>query len=175
MIKPEHKQRIIRVQSICGAEPLMCSVNVEKRIRVMGGQPVFGWKVQHDQYNDCWQSHCVWESPDGELVDVTPVFAGIEGEFAVIVWPTETEFVRDDAASFTERGLPSCYVPTRPGDDIARGCEFMTIADKYLWQDDLERCRYWTQRANRAAKKLGIRWSTPESGDTAAVLKACLS
>ena len=36
----EFKPQFIRVQSIYGAEPLMCNVNVEKRINAMGGRAV---------------------------------------------------------------------------------------------------------------------------------------
>lgn len=167
--------QVIRVQPIFGAEPLMCSVNVEKRIRAMGGRAVYGWAVRHDVYNDCWQNHCVWESPEGELVDVTPVFSAVAGDYAVIDWPYETEFVRDDAAAFTERGLPNRYVPTRPGGGLAKGCEFMTIADEHLRSGDLDRCRYWTERANRAAEKVGVRWFTPDSADIRDVLKTSLA
>ena len=167
--------QIIRVQAIFGAEPLMCNINVQKRIQAMGGGAVFGWKVRHDVYNDCWESHCVWQSPEGELEDVTPVFAGVEGDYAVIEWPDETEFAREDAAAFTERGLPNRYVPTRPGTEMAKGCEFMTIADRYLWHEDLERCRYWTGRANRATEKIGVRWFTPDTADIADVLRASLA
>jgi len=167
--------QFIRVQPICDAEPLMCNVNVEKWIQAMGGRAVFGWKVEHDHFNDGLSNHCVWESPEGELVDVTPIYAGMEGDYAVIEWPTETEFVRDDAAVFTGRSLPNRYVPTRPGNAIAKACEFMTIANECLRQDDLERCRYWMERANRAGKKAGVRWPTPDSADTADVLRASLA
>lgn len=62
----------IPVQPISGAQPLMCRVNVEKRVRAMGGRAVFGWAVRHDVYNDVKQNHCVWEDDTGRLWDVTP-------------------------------------------------------------------------------------------------------
>ena len=87
--------------------------------------------------------------PDGELVDVTPVFSLTIADRVVIEWPNHTEFVRDEAATFTDRGLPTRSVPTRPGNDIGKACEFMTVAEEHLRNDDLEKCRYWMGRANR--------------------------
>jgi hypothetical protein len=40
----------------------------------------------------------------------------------------------------------------------------MTIADGFLNSGDLEKCRYWTERANRAAERAGFPgWDTPAS------------
>ena len=86
----------IPVQPISGAEPLMCSENVQKRIRAMGGSAVFGWIVAHDTFNDVKQNHVVWEDSTGQLWDVTPVFESVQGEFAIVNWPDFTEFERDD-------------------------------------------------------------------------------
>lgn len=165
----------IKVQPMCGAEPLMCNVNVEKRIMAMGGRAVFGWAVYHDRYNDAWQNHCVWESPDGELVDVTPVISEVVGDQAVVEWTAETEFVRDDAAAFTDCGLPTRYVPTRPGTHMAKACECMTVADEHLRHGDLEKCRYWTERANRYGRRVGVCWDTPASTGLADTLATALA
>lgn len=175
MKSQKHHSQFIRVQPIFGAEPLMCSMNVEKRIRAMGGRAVYGWAVRHDKYNDAWQNHCVWESPDGELVDVTPVFSEIVGDRAVISWPDQTEFVRDEAAVFTDRGLPTRYVPSVPGTHMAKACEYMTVADGHLRNGDLEKCRYWTERANRYGRKVGIVWDTPASTGLADTLTTALA
>lgn len=164
----------IRVQPIGGAKPLMCNINVQKRIRVMGGRAVYGWCIRHDKFNDCWQNHCVWESPEGELVDVTPVFSNIIGDYAVITWPDEIEFIRDDDAVFTEKGLPTKYIPTRPGPNMAKACEYMTVADEHLRNNDLERCRYWTERANKSGRKVGVYWDCPVSTDLADTLRTML-
>jgi hypothetical protein len=78
---------IVKVQSIWGAEPQMCSSNVEKRIKACGGKKVFGWKTK-DIGND-WkvrENHCVWEDPDGVLWDVTPEFADVSGGYAICEW-----------------------------------------------------------------------------------------
>ncbi|MGZ0707306.1 hypothetical protein ACWPKO_03090 [Coraliomargarita sp. W4R53] len=50
-----------------------CYENVEKRIKQKGGMPVFGWEISN--LEDLWleaQFHCIWKSPKGELVDLTP-------------------------------------------------------------------------------------------------------
>ena len=36
----------IQVRPIFGAEPLMCSVNVAKRIKACGGSAAYGWLIR---------------------------------------------------------------------------------------------------------------------------------
>ena len=162
----------IRVQSICGAEPLMCSDNVDKRIRAMGGKPVFGWSVTHDLFCDTWVNHCVWESPDGELVDVTPVFESATNNYAVIGWNETTEFVRDDEATFVERGRPTKYVSTLPNPLVHEACKIMERADVFLMAGDLAKCEYWTQKANNKMRQAGINggFDCPKSLDVAELI-----
>lgn len=150
---------------VFGTEPFMCTANVQMCVQTMGGRAVFGWSIHHDHYTVAKVNHCVWEDQSGQLWDVTPQFAAIEGEIAIIEWPEKTEFERDDAAVFEGKAHPTRHVPAHPSPHVARACEFMERADVFLFQDDLERCRYWTERANKemAKAKLPVRWDTPVS------------
>jgi hypothetical protein len=162
----------IPVQPIYGAEPFMCSVNVQKRIKAMGGRAVFGWLIRHDPHIVVRVSHCVWEDQSGQLWDVTPECVSVEGVMAMIEWPKETEFERDDTAAFEGKSHPTRYASIHPSPHVARACEFMGRADVFLRQGDLDRCRYWTERANKevAKAKLPFRWDTPASTSVEDVL-----
>ena len=155
----------IPVQPISGAEPLRCRQNVQKRIKAMGGKAVFGWSIRHDLFTDMKQNHCVWEDHAGQLWDVTPVFVAVEGQMVFIDWPEDTEFERDDSAAFAGKSLPTRYVPTHPNPHVASACTYMERADEFLRNGDLDRGRYWTERANRemAKAKLPVRWESPAS------------
>lgn len=52
----------IRVQSMYGAEPLMCSTNVQKRIAALGGKEIYGWQIENHKFIEACRNHCVWEA-----------------------------------------------------------------------------------------------------------------
>lgn len=49
-----------------------CHVNVLHRVTQQGGQRVNGWIIWESQPFDEAEFHCVWQHPDGTLIDVTP-------------------------------------------------------------------------------------------------------
>lgn len=157
----------IKVQPIGGAEPLMCNHNVAKRIKACGGTAVYGWEVQTTAATkvECRTNHCVWQDEHGELWDVTPKFSGVEGNTATISWPETTEFVRDDDAVFVNRASSSQYRSRVENRRIERACEFMNIADDHMNACDLDKCRYWTEKANTEIRRerLPFRWDTPKT------------
>jgi hypothetical protein len=165
----------IPCQSIVGAEPMMCVVNVAKRIKALGGRSVFGWEVRPMYLADVHTPHCVWESPDGHLQCVTPKYTGLCDEGAVVEWPETIEFVPDASLAWDGGKCPfdAKYVAKHLG--LAKACEYMTTADRYMNAGDLDRCRYWTEKANREARKLGVYWDVPASLDNKDVLAAALS
>lgn len=63
-----------------------CFYNVEDKINVDGGQIVYGWKLHQGLFLIEAERHAIWESSEGELVDVTP---NIENSSHVL-------FVRED-------------------------------------------------------------------------------
>ena len=165
---------IIKVQPIWGAEPQMCATNVEKRVTACGGNKVFGWKTKDIEAG--WkvrENHCVWEAPDGNLWDVTPEFADVAGRYAVVEWPDEIEFERDDGSAFVGKNHPGQYLPPTDNRHLRKAAEYMGRGDRAMNEGDLEGCRYWTNRANEAARKGGsdARWEVPASCDMADIIK----
>lgn len=168
----------VPVQPMFGAEPLMCVDNVRKRVAAMGGKPVFGWCVEHDPFNDRHQNHVVWEDDQKQLWDVTPVFGEIIGEMVTIKWRDSIEFIRDDSAVFDTKGLPSRYIATHASPHVAKACEYMNRADDLLMAHrNLEKCRYWTERANAEMKKAGLNagWDVPKSLNNEDILRTALN
>jgi hypothetical protein len=164
----------IKVQSIWGAEPQMCLGNVEKRIRACGGKKVFGWKIKDIQCG--WkvrENHCVWENPAGVLFDVTPELADVSGGYAIAKWGDECEFERDDSATFDIKNRPGQYIPPSDNTHLKNAAEYVLRGDVAMNEGDLQRCRYWTNKANGAARKGGsrARWDVPESCDLADIVK----
>lgn len=167
------------VQPMAGAEPLMCWANVQKRIRALGGRAVYGWEVRPDPLLpvEVRASHVVWESPGGDLMCVTPRFEAVDGGYTVVGWPDSIRFVRDDAATFEGRSRGTRYVA---GDtSLAAACEYMTRADAALFAGaDIEKCKYWTGRANAELRRAGYRghgWSAPDSLHVGDVLTTMLA
>ena len=89
----------IRVQPIAGAMPLECVLNVEKCIRACGGKKVYGWASTRRTRSPSTDTAIAFGSLHGELVDVTPVFTGVQEEFVTVEWPEHTWFERDDTVA----------------------------------------------------------------------------
>ncbi|AVT76689.1 hypothetical protein RPPS3_26260 [Rhodopseudomonas palustris] len=50
-----------------------CNSGVMEKTRVDGGAPVYGWTIwEWPNVLATAEFHCVWESPNGELIDITP-------------------------------------------------------------------------------------------------------
>lgn len=73
-----------------------CFPNVQRMVREQGGQQVNGWAI--------WQcanifaeaeAHSVWQSPEGELIDITP---HVNGESQVL-------FLRDDTLVYSGQSI----------------------------------------------------------------------
>lgn len=164
----------IKVQPIGGAEPLMCSHNVSKRVKACGGSAVYGWEIRDDDAEILTRlSHCVWQSPEGELICVTPRPQGVAGDYTIAEWPEEIDFERDDDAVFVGfKSLGVRYVPKTTNPKVAKACEFASRSETALLSGDLARCQYWTQKAN--AQRCGCHWKCPKSLDMADYL-ACIA
>lgn len=164
----------IPMQPIFGAEPLMCITNVETRIRACGGSMVFGWKVRRNGPITVHENHVVWQDDAGRLFDVTPEFSCLEGEFLTWEWPEEVEFLPDEAAAFSGRDdiRPHRYFADDP--KLEKALTFLQRSDLALHRLDLNGCRYWTEKANREARRYGISWDCPASLDMADVVRTTL-
>jgi hypothetical protein len=155
-----------------GGLPQACYENVLKRIGALGGRATFGWKVR--TLGGGWESregHCVWESPSGELVCVTPVWTSASGSWGTAEYPEAIAFEPDEAATFGSNGKPSTGYYTPPDDSprMKRAAVFLRRSDEALNADNLEGCRYWTAKANAELRAAGCRYGfeAPESLDMA--------
>jgi hypothetical protein len=100
-----------------GSLPSECFENVSNKVAEAGGQAVFGWQIWE------WpgvlveaEFHSVWQSPDGELLDITPK---IENEQQIV-------FVADPRKTYTgERvdNLRKALADNRLVHDFIRLCE----------------------------------------------------
>lgn len=74
---PGHSPELISVQPPSYAKIGHCYENVEKRIKQKGGTAVYGWEISSCE--GIWleaQFHCIWKSPKGKYIDVTPEHFG---------------------------------------------------------------------------------------------------
>ena len=54
------------------SKPLSCYKNVAKKVEECGGGSVYGWHIHQEEFIYEAEHHTVWQSPDGELIDITP-------------------------------------------------------------------------------------------------------
>jgi hypothetical protein len=166
----------IRCQPILGAEPLMCCCNVQKRVHALGGKAVFGYEVKDFGFYRTLLEHAIWESPDGELMCVTPKYTAVGVAGALVEWPDSIRFIRDDSVYFDEatKGTGR-YEAIDEHPRIVKACRYMTIADEHLHGGRINQCRYWTNKANAEMTKVpymaGSGWTTPDSVEMHDVLK----
>jgi hypothetical protein len=49
-----------------------CTTAVEKKVKIDGGEIVYGWQIWQTPLICEAEFHAVWRSPQGELIDITP-------------------------------------------------------------------------------------------------------
>jgi len=69
----ERTPQFVPVRPEAEARLFDCFPNVEAKVKRDGGRSVVGWEISEVQgiYLEA-QFHCVWQSPGGDLVDITP-------------------------------------------------------------------------------------------------------
>jgi hypothetical protein len=67
-----NKPIIVKVIPENGAEPLDCFPTVQKKISNYGGRMILGWQFWKSQNLIEAEFHAIWESPENELIDITP-------------------------------------------------------------------------------------------------------
>jgi hypothetical protein len=104
---------------------------------------------------------------------VTPEYSDASGGYAIAKWGDEIEFERDDSSAFVGKNRPGQYIPPNDNPQLKNAAEYILRGDLAMNEGDLERCRYWTNKANEAARKGGSMawWAVPESCDLADILK----
>ena len=137
-------------------EPGRCFFNVAKLVRDKGGKAVFGWLVTTLEDIESRIHHCVWQQPDGELVDVTPQFdpdATSHFGAEMVSLGTEVEFEPDESATLVD-GITRVPVfkPTQP--KFAKFVELMARSEEAFWRKDVAGVNYWAERADKERHKV---------------------
>jgi hypothetical protein len=98
-IVPGADPRYVPVRPASGARPSFCHANVALQVRRAGGKLRHGWTIWEEpgQFLVA-EFHSIWESPSGELVDITP---HVDGERTIMFLPDP------------HRKWESRYVPNR--------------------------------------------------------------
>ncbi len=73
----DKKPLYVQIEPEKHSKPLLCYLNVEKKVKHDGGTSVFGWSIA--EYRDIFleaQHHAIWRSQSGNLMDITPAEFG---------------------------------------------------------------------------------------------------
>lgn len=95
-----NEPQYIPITPIPGARYYSCHTNVDWHIQRHGGTNVYGWAIWSNPIWFEFEFHSVWQSPSGELVDITP---DADGE-------TQRLFVIDPTRVFAGVTHPKRYV-----------------------------------------------------------------
>ena len=71
-LKVEFFPEIVDVRPEEYSVPQNCFINVEKKVKIDGGSPHYGWAILQSPIICEAERHAVWKNPDGVLIDVTP-------------------------------------------------------------------------------------------------------
>lgn len=130
-----------------------CFRNVHDFIQKHGGTPVTGWLAGNvlSPYNplvQTWVHHCVWRSPEGELLDLTPLFG------ADAAW-----FVEDSEAQLQTLGdglvrcLPERYEAIVKEPKVLKAIALLTRADEALYKHrDTKKEAHYCRSASKLLK-----------------------
>lgn len=117
------KPMYIPVRAVTGSEQNECFINVQKVVEKYGGKQVNGWAI--------WQwanilveaeAHSIWESPEGQLVDITP---HVYGEKEIL-------FLRDDSMVYRGKTIVSKRMPLTHSPLAAEYIELMNERDRLI-------------------------------------------
>jgi hypothetical protein len=89
-----------------GASPDECFSTVERKIQQTGGTAVYGWTIWATPVMVEAEFHVVWQSPSGQLADLTPK----------VNRATEIMFVPDASARYEGRQVDNVRLPVYPND-----------------------------------------------------------
>jgi hypothetical protein len=132
------------------AKPNECYANCTAKAKTDGGKVVVGWR--HDRAIQdgpdliaTLTHHAVWESPEGDMFDITPSIAILNG-VEEIIKPNLIDFMPDPSATFDDpyRGRPAVHVALVPDDsgDLRKACERMDRANNLLHEGNMEKAHY---------------------------------
>uniref|UniRef100_UPI004049E18C SEC-C metal-binding domain-containing protein n=1 Tax=Fulvivirga sp. TaxID=1931237 RepID=UPI004049E18C len=71
-INSGYKPSLIPVKTEEYSIDKFCFPNVEQKIKLHGGSSILGWRIWIHSFMVEAELHCIWGSPDGELIDISP-------------------------------------------------------------------------------------------------------
>ena len=124
-----------------------CLANVLTKVKLAGGQAVFGWTFvlrQHAQYGNYLTAtnHAVWHSPaDGTLVDITPLHTAEHHH--PFQSSGNTVFLVDMSASPQQQGnaltlLPLLFVALTPEPNVEAYLARLAMSEQQQWQQQVD-------------------------------------
>lgn len=122
-VVPEAEPIYVSVKVAVWSRLHECFPNVERMVQEQGGQQINGWAI--------WQwanilveaeAHSVWQSLDGELIDVTP---HDNGEKQIL-------FLRDDSMVYSEQQIGNVRLAITDSPLVAELIELMQETDVIL-------------------------------------------
>ena len=116
LLKVEFDTEIIPVQVESYAKPLNCFPNVDEKVKRDGGKAHYGWAIHQTDLLCEAERHAVWESPNEDLIDITP------REFVT----ENTMFVSDNNFIYTGQLVDNVRVNITSNpvvDDFIKVCE----------------------------------------------------
>lgn len=112
--------KLVPKRPLRNAKAGFCDENVDRQIREKGGSLCWGWDlVEHPTGAIESEAHCVWQTPDSQLIDVTPSDYGFQ----------EIMFLITDAV--WKRPLPAGKAWPTSWDEISRfQADIITVRQK---------------------------------------------
>ncbi|MDD2758321.1 MAG: hypothetical protein PHD72_03035 [Patescibacteria group bacterium] len=93
IIDPSLKPIYVPVESEPFAIMNNCFPNVQEKIKRQGGAQILGWQIWQSDFLIEAEFHAIWESPNGDLIDITPKFLPIKDGLEIPI--SQILFLRD--------------------------------------------------------------------------------
>jgi hypothetical protein len=126
-----------------------CYANCVTKTERDGGQVIVGWRRTSAVFGAALiatlDHHAVWQSPEGELVDISPRVIFFNGQVHVVT-DSRVFFMIDPDATFDDprHARPSKMIPLEPDRFglLAKACERMERGARFFDAGDFEKGRY---------------------------------
>lgn len=144
-----------------GGKLNLCFINVPEQVARGSGRVVWGWRCLPEVGGliENQAGHCVWESPDGVLWEITPQGWLCGAQIGALRLPSR--FIPDDGVrqqfeATGEIGLIGRYRPLHPSPKVLKLCDLVEREQAAWRAGDKERHRYWNKRVNDIAHQFGF-------------------
>lgn len=105
-----------------------CFINVEQQVELQGGKQLIGWAVwQWPRVFIEAEFHSIWQSPNNQLVDITPQRPAIP----------RILFIHDPRRTYDGQSVDNIRRPLRRNKDIGRFCDLAQNRFKLLNSGEL--------------------------------------